>query len=363
MENNHENSPESFAIEQAKDSKNNSFNPNFDFSIFNIDPNSEDENKGYDQDNEQSSEAGFFLCRSANDCIAEAKAQPTPRKLWYSLIFENEVTVLFADTGIGKSIYAVQIANELSKTEVVLYIDMELSDKQFQGRYSDEKYENEFVFNPNLYRVVFTRPFKIPKGISYEDHFINCLISLIKRNGAKIVIIDNMTRLISGDTDQAKSAKPLMDRLNNLKFDFGLTMLLLEHTKKVDPCRPIHLNDWQGSKMKANLCDAAFSIGRSAKDINIRYIKQMKVRSCEFEFHSENVLVYEVVQQNSFLHFQFIEYGSEFNHLKPLSESDREGRHIQIIELKKQGLSNIEIGKKMGITEGAVRKQLKKVTQ
>jgi hypothetical protein len=200
----------------------------------------------------------------------------------------------------------------------------------------------------------------MPNGKSYEDFFIDCLTSLIESTGAKIVIIDNMTRLISGDTDQAKSAKPLMDRLNNLKFDYGLTMLLLEHTKKVDPSKPIHLNDWQGSKMKANLCDAAFSIGQSKKDKNFRYVKQMKVRSCEFEFDCENVIVYEVVKQNSFLHLQFVEYGSEHDHLRLLSESDRENRHGQILELKKQGLSNVDIGRQLGISEGAVRKQLKK---
>ena len=245
------------------------------------------------------------------------------------------------------------------KTQKVLYLDLELSDKQFQRRYSND-YENEFIFNFNFYRVIFKRRYELPEKISYEDYFIDSLEKLIIETGAKVVIIDNMTRLISGDTDQARAAKPLMDRLNDLKFDYNLSMLLLEHTKKVDTSQPIHLNDLQGSKMKANFADAVFTIGRSAKDNNYRYVKQLKVRSCEAEYDCENVLVYEVIKENSFLHFRFIEYGREFDHLKQLTNSDRENRHDMILELKKQGLSNVDIGRQLGITEGAVRKQLSK---
>lgn len=314
------------------------------------------------QQNEEklnNTEAGFFLCRTANDCIKTAKTQPIPKKIFQSLIFENELTILVADTGVGKSIFAVQIANEISKNAKVIYLDLELSDKQFQGRYS-ENYENEFIFNSNFLRVVFKRRFEIPNNILYEDYFIECLTKLVQETGANIVIIDNMTRLITGDTDQARSAKPLMDSLNNLKSDYNLSMLLLEHTKKVDSSRPIHLNDLQGSKMKANFADAVFTIGRSAKDKNIRYVKQLKVRSCETEFDSDNVLVYELVKEKSFLHFRFIDYGNEYDHLKQLSDSERDNRHDNILELKKQGLTNVEIGRQLGITEGAIRKHLKK---
>ena len=304
-------------------------------------------------------EAGFFQCRTANDCIINARSQPIPKKLFQSLIYENELTILVADTGVGKSIFAVQIANEISKTEKVLYLDLELSDKQFQGRYS-ENYENEFVFNDNLNRVVFKRRFEMPTGVSYEDYFIDCLTKLVQDTGAKIVIIDNMTKLITGDTDQAKAAKPLMDSLNNLKFDFNLSMLLLEHTKKVDTSRPIQLNDLQGSKMKANFADAVFTIGRSVKDVNLRYVKQLKVRSCETEFDSENVLVYEVEKTNSFLHFRFIEFGSEYDHLQQVTETDKTTLIDNVKELKRQGKSLREIADELKISKSQVDRLLKK---
>jgi predicted ATP-dependent serine protease len=306
----------------------------------------------------QSEQVGLFRVRTANRCISDAKTQPIPRELYKSLIFEGEITFLFADTGIGKSIFAVQIANEISKTDKVLYIDLELSDKQFQNRYS-ENYQNEFVFNENLIRPDFARPFKVPDGCDYDDYFIDSLKRLIDSTGAKIIIIDNMTKLISGDTDTARAAKPLMDSLCDLKFEHGLTLLLLEHTRKTDMSRPISLNDLQGSKMKANFADAAFSIGRSAKDKNLRYIRQLKCRSGEITYDCDNVPVYEVIKEDSFLHFKFLDYDTEYNHLKQPSETDKADRKQQAAEFKAQGLSGREIAKRLGVSEGAIRKWLK----
>ena len=316
----------------------------------------DEEFKCFDKSN--STEAGFFNCRTANDCINDAKSQPIPKKLYYDLLIENEVTILVADTGIGKSIYSVQIAEEISKTNKVLYLDLELTDKQFQGRYSDD-YKNEYNFNDNFYRAVFKRRFEVPSHISYEAYFIKSLTELVELLDVRIIIIDNMTRLLNTDSDQARNAKPLMDSLNNLKFDYNLTLLCLEHTKKVDPSRPIHLNDLQGSKMKANFSDAIFTIGKSAKDKNLRYVKQLKVRQAENTFDEENVIVYQIEKKNSFLKFNFIEYGNEAEHLKQISESDRKDIIEKVKELQKQGKTQRDISQELGISLGAVNKYSK----
>ncbi|MEI8046511.1 MAG: AAA family ATPase [Bacteroidota bacterium] len=304
-------------------------------------------------------EAGFFRCRTANQCLADAKNQPVPTDLFYSLWFENELTILFADTGVGKSVYAVQIADTISHSRKVLYIDLELSDKQFQKRYSEE-FANEYRFNENFYRVAFKSRYSIPADTTYEDYFITSLVILLERTGAQVVIIDNMTRLISTDTDKAQSAKPLMDRLNDLKFDYGLSILCLEHTRKTSSSQPISLNDLQGSKMKSNFADSAFTIGRSAKDPNIRYVKQLKARSCENIYDSENIIVYEIIKEINFLHFRFIEYGIEQDHIRHVDENEKTSRLEQALDLKTQGMSNIAIAQQMGVSEGAIRKWFKK---
>ncbi|MBV5312758.1 MAG: AAA family ATPase [Prolixibacteraceae bacterium] len=304
-------------------------------------------------------EAGFFRCRTANQCLSDAKSQPVPTDLFYSLWFENELTILFADTGIGKSVYAVQIADTISHNRKVLYIDLELSDKQFQKRYSDN-YLNEYTFNENFYRISFKSRYSIPEGTSYEDYFISSLVNLLDRTGAQVIIIDNMTRLISSDTDKAQTAKPVMDRLNDLKFDYGLSILCLEHTRKTSSSQPISLNDLQGSKMKSNFADSAFTIGRSARDPNIRYVKQLKARSCENIYDSENIIVYEILKETNFLHFRFIEYGNEQEHLKHINDEEKTAKIEQVMQLHSQNISNRAIALQLGISEGVVRKWLKK---
>lgn len=305
-------------------------------------------------------ECGFFRSRSTNSCIADAKNMKTPEKLYLSLVFEKELTILCADTGIGKSIFAVQIAEHIAREGyTVLYLDLELSDKQFEGRYSDN-YTNHYVFSDNLIRADFDPDnFTMPDGITYEDYFIKSLTDTIKGWGATVVVIDNMTALISTDTDGAKNAKPLMDRLSRMKKELGISILVLEHTRKTDSGRPISLNDMQGSKMKANFADAVFTIGRSAKDKNLRYVKQLKCRSAEVEYDTDNCLLYEVAKDNNFLCFKSLGFSTEYEHLKELPESDKESRIEKAKELRKQGLSNVAIAKEMGVSEGAVRKWMK----
>ena len=304
-------------------------------------------------------QVGFFRVRTANQCISDAKTQPIPRNLYHSLLFEGEITILFANQGVGKSVFAVQIANEISKTDKVLYLDLELSDKQFQNRYS-ENYENEFQFNENLIRIDFARPVKIPDGTDYDTYFIDNLKQLINVTGARIVVIDNMTKLVSSDTDKANVAKPLMDTLIDLKFEYNLTLLLLEHTRKVDVTRPISANDLQGSKMKINFADAVFTIGQSSKDTSLKYIKQLKCRSAEKTFDVDNVPVYEIIKEKSLLYFRFLNYDTEFNHLKQQSENDKSVLIDKIKELSGTGKSQREISKELGISLGAVNKYLKK---
>lgn len=354
------NEPNPKSLFTPKDNKNITITPHFDFEKNGIGVKDiQDEVTRCFTECSNPRQAGFFNVRTANQCLLDAKGQPIPRDLYHSLLFEGEITFLFADTGVGKSIFAVQMANEISKTDKVLYIDLELSDKQFQKRYSNN-YLNEYQFNENLIRPVFTRPFKIPNGYNYDTYFIESLKELIIATGAKIIIIDNMTKLTSSDTDTARAAKPLMDLLCDLKFEHSLTMLLLEHTRKTDNSRPISLNDLQGSKMKPNFADAAFSIGRSAKDKNLRYIKQLKCRSSDMVFDVDNVAVYEIVQENSFLQLKFLQYDTEYNHLKQPSENDNNELEVKAKQLKNEGKSIREIAQLLGVSKSKIDRLIKK---
>lgn len=78
---------------------------------------------------------GMLRIKTANQTILDAATRPNPKDLYHSLWYEGEVCCLFADSNLGKSIYAVQMADEIARDQKILYVDCELFDKQFQLRY------------------------------------------------------------------------------------------------------------------------------------------------------------------------------------------------------------------------------------
>jgi hypothetical protein len=101
-------------------------------------------------------------------------------EFWY----EQELCILFADTNVGKTILAVQIADSISRgcpipgfkleaqKQKVIYCDFELNDKQFQGRYS-RNYGEPYVFSDNIIVCQITKHFdseyKHLKTVSERD--------------------------------------------------------------------------------------------------------------------------------------------------------------------------------------------------
>lgn len=316
---------------------------------------------------------GLFLVKTANRWIQEAKKRPIPNMLFDEFWYEGELCILFADTNLGKSILGVQIGNGISTGkpirgfrleahgQTVLYFDFELSDKQFENRYSI-KFAQHYNFDENFIRVEIDPDANIPSNTSFEDYLDNSLERSIIETGAKVLIIDNLTYL-KNETEKAKDALPLMKRLKALKNKYGLSILALAHTPKRDLSKPITRNDLSGSKMLISFADSSFTIGESQKDKNIRYLKQIKVRQNEFIYDAENVCVCQIEKPLNFLQFDLISFGTEREHLREVTEKDKGEKVAEAMELKKQGLSNYEIARRLGVSEGAIRKWSKKVNE
>lgn len=301
----------------------------------------------------------FSELQTVNKALQEANQMPDPEFLYPVLLIENEFTILFADTGIGKTVFATQLGNHIaSNGRKVLLLDLELSKKQFEKRYKDTS-GNLYSFSNNFYRADFERLKEAPKEISYLDFFIQSLSNRIEESGIEVVILDNLTKLSAGSTDNAKDTIPILEALNKLKFEKNLTILALEHNKKVSANRPIELNDLQGSKMKSNLCDSVFTIGRHSMDKHLRYVKQVKVRSAELVYDTENVLKCEITNNNGYLHFETIGYGSEYEFIREATETNKAELIEKAKELSLQGKSQRVISADLGISLGAVNKYLK----
>ncbi|NLY23665.1 MAG: AAA family ATPase [Bacteroidales bacterium] len=278
--------------------------------------------------------AALLEVKTANSWIEQASKRPIPRMLFSEFWYEQELCILFADTNVGKTILAVQIADSISRgcsipgfkleprAQKVIYCDFELNDKQFQGRYS-RNYGEPYVFSDNFLRVEINPNADFPEDASFELSLSNAIEKVITDTGAKIVIIDNITYL-RHENERAKDALPLMKHLKRLKSMYNLSLLVLAHTPKRDLTKPLTRNDLQGSKVLMNFCDSSFAIGESSSDSSFRYIKMIKVRSTEHIYDSYNIIVCQITKPDNFLHFNFLHFDSEYKHLMAVTERDRE---------------------------------------
>ncbi len=355
----------------SKVNDNNKLNPNYEFDKYGIgvEDIKTDIEQLLKQGNEAKESKGLFIVKTASRWIEQAKTRPIPQMLFGEFWFEGELCILFADTNLGKSILAVQIANSISKGEQIrgfkletpkqpiLYFDFELSDKQFENRYSI-KFEQHYNFDYNFIRVEINPDVTMPEAQTFEDYLNHSLERSITETGAKVLIIDNLTYL-KNETEKAKDALPLMKHLKALKNKYGLSILALAHTPKRDLSKPITRNDLQGSKMLINFCDSSFSIGESHSDKNLRYLKQIKQRNTEQIYDAENVCVCQIDKPHNFLLFEFVNFGKEWEHLKQHTEKDKENLNEKVSELKQQGRSLRDIGAELGISHMKVCRILK----
>jgi KaiC/GvpD/RAD55 family RecA-like ATPase len=300
--------------------------------------------------NDAPAQFGYLIAKTANQWMAEAAARPMPADLWNGIIYEGDLAILFASSGSGKSILATQIAHEVSQRERVLYLDCEMSDKQFQIRYEG------FTFNSNFIRVELYPEGEKPQQLSDEDFIIQSLEEAILSLGARILFVDNITYL-RNDTEKAKDALNLMKRLKGLKIKHNLSILAIAHTPKRDQSRPLSQIDLAGSMMLYNFCDAVFAIG-VGHDPCVRYVKQLKTRYTENIYGEDNVIVFEIEKRlDGFLGFHFVSYGRELDYL---AIRDKDQRDEQIFSLSIAGHGVNEIARQLNVSNATVSRTLSK---
>jgi RecA-family ATPase len=322
-------------------------------------------------DNNQN-KSGCLIVKGANSWIEDAKNRPIPNMLFSELWYENEVCILFSDTNNGKSVLAVQIGESISRgipipgfklecePQRVLYMDFELSDKQFENRYSEDYY-NHHQFSSNFLRAEIDTELDIPKNYKgVEEYLCDILEDTVKKYDVSVLIIDNLT-FLSSENEKAKDALVLMKTLKKLSKKLNLSILVLAHTPKRDESKPLTKDHLAGSKMLMNFCDSSFAIGTSSEKHSYKYIKQIKQRNTEHIYHSGNIILCNIEKQTNFLKFQFVDFDDELNHLKTYNSSDIETRDEEMKQLISEGLSNVDVANQLNLSEGAIRKRRKKL--
>jgi hypothetical protein len=313
----------------------------------------------------------LFTVNTAGNWLKQANKRAVPKMLFGKFWYETELCILFADSNLGKSILAVQIADAIAEgysiepficeaePQPVLYFDFELTDKQFEARYSID-YENHYPFTDKFYRAEMNPGSEIPKGFKdFDDYLNHALERSIVQTGAKILVIDNLTYLRS-ENERAKDALPLMKHLKALKNKYGLSILALAHTPKRDMSQELNRNDLQGSKMLMNFCDSAFAIGESVLDKGMRYLKQIKQRNTDQVYGTDNVCICVINKPSNFLKYEFTGYGVEADHLRKPKYGKGNEHMDEVLKLREEGLTLKEIGAKFGLSFQQVDRLIKK---
>ncbi len=304
---------------------------------------------------------GLFTHKQASGWVNDARNRPDPVQLWGTLWFENEVGCLFADTNIGKSIYAVQMADAIARSgRRVLYIDFELSDKQFQLRYTDSSSGEIYPFSQNLIRAEMSQTL-MPDSI---EEMVRQIELVAIKSRCKILIIDNIT-WICNRAESGDAAGELMQQLIGMKRRWGMSILCLAHTPKRATRAPLTQNSLAGSKRLANFMDSIFAIGKDyTNPPQGRYIKQIKVRNAENLYDDNNVVRSEICKLGTMLGFNDIGFGVERSLLNAPNETDSDSadpatRNARIMELHRQGMYQKDIAQEVGCSVGYVNKVLR----
>jgi predicted ATP-dependent serine protease len=293
--------------------------------------------------------------RPINEVIKTAKLLPVMKPLLGTLWQEGEIAILAGDTGVGKSIFAVNIARSISSGTAIspllpttlhkgkiLYYDFELSDRQLGKRFKIAEFPDNLIrvdMNPECPECLFD---------------FSSISENVESTGAGIIIVDNISALSLKTTVDPEAAINIMRHLKRLQTDKGLSILVLAHIPKIAAYMPLTINHIAGSKAISNFIDSAFFIARSTQGKNIRYIKEVKNRS---EEQMEGVISGQILDKSGFLTFEVTGKDEEMNHLTNIQNSEQ---LMEIaIKLHNEGKTLEEIGQAVGKDKSTISRWLK----
>ena len=288
----------------------------------------------------------------AKDYITQGKAMEKPRELYEHILVEKELTILFGDTGLGKTTLAFQIAINLAEQGMkVIYFNFELSQAQFAAKYPDRAIPDGLL--------IACVDFSQMEDVTDQAKIIEEIEQLSVENRAEVIIIDNLTNLCLNAQDGSE-AGAVMLKLLKLRMTHQWTMLVLAHVPKRKLSDPITLNDLAGSKILSNIADNVAAINRSKIGPCTRYLIQLKYRSFEIKLNYQNVLSLTIGMFDGFLSFKKGDFDEERKHL-PNTRDEKAEQEMDIINIIKKNptISYRDIANELGVSLGFVHRTLK----
>ena len=251
-----------------------------------------------------------FIIRSAKERMIEAMNLSTPKRLIGDLLYENTFIFLYADTGVGKSVLAVQMAECIARGEnlgilendsepqKVLYVDIENGPVVMKVRYTEmteddrgKHYVNPYEWSDNLSIVDLKSSLDYDSPSKYDyDYWLHFIGQTAEKEGVKVIFIDNLMSIITeGDgIESTKETNPFLNGIKRLKEENNYTIVVVHHAIKKSPKDAIYESSLAGSANLSRLSEGVIAVGKSNYDFvnqtndskkgnsSARYIKSVK---------------------------------------------------------------------------------------
>ncbi len=153
---------------------------------------------------------GIMPIKSANQWVDDALTQPDPKRYFHDLLVEGECTVIIAASNTGKSIFTTQMAEAVARENTVLYLDCELSSKQFQMRYVERDTRVIHRFPDTLLRAELRPEDLVDTGL--EQAILDSIAAAAETRGIRHFFVDNITFLLN-DSEKGESAGAFMKKI------------------------------------------------------------------------------------------------------------------------------------------------------
>ena len=317
----------------------------------------------------------LFTTRNGREMLESEEAVGPPLPLFGHLFQEGETAVMFGERSSGKSVLAVQIADAITRgvpvepfdhcprKQRVLYVDLSLSERQFNLRYAaDNEHPGEALTNRHKFSTRFNRAeadplAEMPGNFKRIEEFMLARIAAeLEATKAKVLIVDNIDRF-NGEMMRTRDLAFVMSRIRKLKAIFGPAVLILAEL----PCRsqraPLSPDRLMATRLLSSFADSVFAVGRCRWDESYRYIRHFRAAGGEVLLDDTHVPTFRVVKQNgNFLAFRFEFYKPESFHHQPSCDKHRYSRVDRIKALTASGISQRRIARFMEMSLGSVNR-------
>ena len=205
-----------------------------------------------------------------------------------TLIPENAITAITAESGTGKSLFALILAHHIAtgtklfdKFEVkkmkVLYVDLEMDEDIIVSRYKSvikEKEDLDFVHNQS-WKIDNIKQYKLLKNKIIEGSY-------------GVVILDTLTNIHNKIENSSDEMKLVNEEMLKLIRETGVTIIYLHHNRKPMRGEGRNQNSSRGSTEIINkvsshlmLASSEISFDENENFVNTMELSQMKARRPE----------------------------------------------------------------------------------